>query len=630
MYECSLRDGRYRLSLPGFDLRGCRATIVGEGGKAHEPKWAVRKSDGASLTAEARDATGAWRLTISRARNAAGVDGFRVELSGRPRKGFAVTALVPFSLASMQADHVLAHGRSAGGCESVPLPVAKETKLEGWFQQMVTRGGVTLQLCQPLRQRNPTRMTCTAKGGTVRDLTVTTPFEHAGGKLNAEPLMIYADRDGHALMTAWADEFRESSKPMAPNKVGWNSWDYYRWTITEDEVLKNAEFIAADPVLRKHVKRIIIDDGWQYCYGEWDANSLFPHGMAWLARRLTRLGFEPGLWISPTIIEPHCRIAQWETDMLACGVSGLPCVAFECMLRYGFVLDPTQPKVQKWIEDLIARYAAMGYRYFKLDFLQQTLKAARFADASVPRGDIVRKVVEAARRGAGNRAAIMGCGYPFEAGTAFVDNARVSSDIHALWRSVRENAISIAGRFYSHNRFWINDPDFALCRGPETSNDPDLQRLKCCYIGVKPDTTEITWQKLVLSEMSLAEAQVLLSLVVVSGGAVNLSDDVTRLNAVGLDMIRRTVAAERGQGGVPLDLFSSELAAYWTQRLTRGARALMINWTDREQELSMDVAASEIEGRPLRDFWTDRPVAVTKGRLTKRLAPHSCLFVETR
>ena len=50
--------------------------------------------------------------------------------------------------------------------------------------------------------------------------------------------------------------------------------------------MKNAEFIANDPVLKQHVKRIIVDDGWQYCYGEWEANSLFPQGMKWLAGKI--------------------------------------------------------------------------------------------------------------------------------------------------------------------------------------------------------------------------------------------------------------------------------------------------------------------------------------------------------
>ena len=39
---------------------------------------------------------------------------------------------------------------------------------------------------------------------------------------------------------------KDFSRPPA---CGWNSWDYYRWTVTEEEVLRNAEFIASAPCL---------------------------------------------------------------------------------------------------------------------------------------------------------------------------------------------------------------------------------------------------------------------------------------------------------------------------------------------------------------------------------------------
>ena len=152
--------------------------------------------------------------------------------------------------------------------------------------------------------------------------------------------------------------------------AGWNSWDYYRWTITEEEVLKNAEFIAKDPVLSRHVKRIIVDDGWQYCYGEWEANSYFPSGMEYLAKELTKMGFEPGLWFAPAIAEPHSRIAQLDYDMLARSAGGQPCLAYECMRRFGFVLDPTVKKTEEFInreftdikqgEDYICGYFPIG------------------------------------------------------------------------------------------------------------------------------------------------------------------------------------------------------------------------------------------------------------------------------
>jgi hypothetical protein len=437
--------------------------------------------------------------------------------------------------------------------------------------------------------------------------------------------MLFADRDGHALMEAWAGEQGEVVKQPEAPVAGWNSWDYYRWTITEESVLKNAEFIAADPVLRRHVKRIIIDDGWSYCYGEWEANPLFPHGMKWLAGRLAKMGFEPGLWFCPSIVEPHSRIAQWDTDMLAKGRSGMPCLAFSCMQRFGFVLDPTVPKTRQWVHDLFDRYASMGFRYFKLDFLKPTLNAPVFADASVPRGRIVHMLVDAARQGMKGRAKLMGCGYDFHAGTALVDEVRTSSDIHARWDCIKENVGSIAARWWAQGRWWGNDPDFALARGPDTSDDPDLARLQACYVFVKPDAPRMPWHEFPLATMRLAEAQTLLSLVLISGGAVNLSDDLTKLNAAGLDLIRRTVSAERGGAGVALDLFSAEHPSCWTQPLREGRRVLLVNWSDESREL----AFPGIVDGAARDFWTGEPVRIRGGRLVRSLAPHACLLVET-
>ena len=611
-----LRRGQYTVKLPGFVLAGCETHVKCGDAPTDKVVWKSGSQTGNRLQLAGRTQSGQWTLAFSPATNARGVAGLRIEFAGHSKR--PVTELIPLFVKNVRADHLLIHGRSAGRCAAIPLPAARVEEFASYLQTMITRAGVTLQLGQPLLQDNPSHVSGVAGSRGICNLSVRTP---ATGR--AEPLLLYASADGHALMEAWAEDYRERTpQPVAP-VAGWNSWDYFRWTITEDDVLRNAEFIAADPVLRRHVKRIIIDDGWNYCYGEWDANPLFPHGMQWLAQRLTALGFEPGLWIAPAIIEPHARIAQWDMSMLAKGRSGLPCIAFECMGRRAFVLDPTVPEVQQWVTDLFDRYAAMGYRYFKLDFLKPLLNAPVFADASVPRGRIVRMLVEAARRGVKGRARLLGCGYDFFAGSAVVDEVRTSSDIHARWDCIKENVGSIAARWWSQGRLWENDPDFALCRGPETSDDPDLDRLRACLVFVRPEMTTVPLEPYVLSTMSLAEARTLLSLVLISGGAVNLSDDLTKLNAKGLDLVRRTVAAERGAAGIALDLFSTKHPRYWTQQLKHGQRILLINWDDRPRSLSLNVA-----GNQARDFWTDQPVTIRGGQLTCELKPHACRLVE--
>lgn len=629
-FSCRKGSRRLRIELPEMPLGGASSQIVKPDGSREDIVWTQtrRIRDGVVLRGVA--AGGNWTLRVSFETNARGVPGLRLEMAGTVRRGRAVAGLAPFVLPRLPVDHVLVHGRSAGGCRAFVAPNACEA-IESHCLLMVRRGESVLQIAQPLRQDHPSLITGRYKGAVLRDLAVTTPFasEEGVGRLAAEPVSLFAAADGHALMEAWAEaQATETPRPAPRPVAGWNSWDYFRWTVTEEAVLSNAEFIAADPVLGRHVKRVIIDDGWQYAYGEWEANPLFPHGMGWMARRLAKLGFEPGLWMAPGIVEPHARIAQWDPDMLACGASGLPCLCFNGMERQGFVLDPTIPKTRRWLHDLFSRHADMGFRYFKLDFLISVAKAPCYDDPSVPRGRLVKMLLEPVRQALNGRARIMGCGYDFHAGMDNVDEVRTSSDIHARWDSVCENVGSIAGRWWAQGRWWGNDPDFALARGPQTSDDPDLQRLKPCLVFVKPEATKAPAGDYVLATMNRVEARTLLGLVVISGGAVNLSDDLTKLNAEGLDLVRRTVAAPRGAAGVPLDLFRSQRPQQWIQRVGGGWRVLLVNWADEPREIALDLRAVGIDAERGIDFWTGTAVKLRGGVLSRALPPHASLLAE--
>ncbi|UKI31960.1 MAG: hypothetical protein L6W00_30460 [Lentisphaeria bacterium] len=147
------------------------------------------------------------------------------------------------------------------------------------------------------------------------------------------------------------------------------------------------------------------------------------------------MGFEPGLWVVPSIAEPHARISQYLPDeMMLLGKNGHACLAFSCMRRYGFVLDPTVEKSRNFIRNVFDRYAEMGYRYFKLNFLCSTLCAAQFHDRTVPGTDIVRmNRPVCGAEGINDRAMLLGCNYPYCAGNRYVSSVRVGADIHSIW-----------------------------------------------------------------------------------------------------------------------------------------------------------------------------------------------------
>lgn len=547
-----------------------------------------------------------------------------------------------YGVSFAKATHLFSHGRTMGGCRTCRLPAKafsvdpgeeEGNKFTSYFQTVVSFAGNKLHVAQPLRQSNISTMSGAIAGDVVADFAVTTRFEFpAAGLLKAEVATFEVVTDGFKALCDYGDENVEVRPPAEPQPVGWNSWDYYRWTISEEETLKNADFIASDPVLSKYVKRIIVDDGWQYCYGEWDANSLFPSGMPALARNLRKMGFTPGLWIAPLAAEPHSRIAQWDTDMLAMSEGGDPCLSFECMRRYGFIIDPTVEKSRKFWYDLFSRYADYGYGYFKIDFLMSLFSAPRFHDNTVPRGALLRKVLEPIAAAARGRATILGCGYGYEAGDDMIHMVRAGGDIHATWSNARNNAVAVAARAWASNRLWVTDPDFCVCRGPETAKDPDLGRLRCLYVFVKPGeltrgpAPDYPWSH-GLDTILAGEARCLLSVAIVNGGAINLSDKLYQLNDLGLDLVRRTVSAERGSAPVPVDLFESDVASKWIQKTPSGFRVLLVNWEDSPRELSLDYGALGYSATRARNFWTDETVECPGCVVRAALAPHSCLFL---
>jgi len=323
--------------------------------------------------------------------------------------------------------------------------------------------------------------------------------------------------------------------------------------------------------------------------------------------------FESGL-------EPHARIAQLEYEMLGCSEGGQPCLCFDCMRRKGFVLDPTVEKSRKFLRELFDRYSSMGYKYFKLDFLERTTDAPRFADESVPRSAILCKLMEPICEGVAGRAEIMGCNYAFMAGNRYVGYSRIGGDIHARWSSILANTPSVAGRFWMNKRLWVNDPDFALCRGKDTSSAEE--KLAPSFVFCTPESEYQEVFSRTLASTTYEEQKVLLSVALMAGGAINLSDDLTLLNEAGLDLARKVVAAQGGEAAKPLDLFEHALPQRWLQKLSHGGRFLLINWSEKSTVQKVNIP--EMPQRVC-DFWQGREIAAPH---EMELAPHSCLLLE--
>ena len=547
------RGGGFTVSCRPFVFRNVLPTVFLRGQEHPIDSWRITRRTSTEAVFSAANDCGKWTLVLT----LDAADRLTMHLSGKLKKVCEDIELRYFGGIGFPADHLLSQGIKMGGCRSLLLNSAARRDFEGYYQLLLRRGDAFLQLSYPLQSKFITSFSGTTGKNRVSELRAGSTIRNCSGRELELPPLSFRQGGGIDLMLDYAEENRTSGKEFRDMaSPGWNSWDYYRWTVTEDDVLENAEFIAADPVLSKHVRRIIVDDGWQYAYGEWEANSLFPHGMAYLAERIRTLGMEPGLWVAPTIFDLHSRIAQIHPEMLAGNACGLPAPCWEIMKRRVFLLDPTVEASQRYIRDLFEKMLGWGYGYFKLDFLGSLLFARSFTDRRVTQGELMDLSIGTAYRAVAGRAKLLGCNYLLGGGPQIADAVRVGSDVHAGWNNIKTNAVSVAARFWANKRLWVNDPDFALCRSEDTADDPEMRRLRPCMVFEDPDgKNPDSWcfdHVLVDDEVRRPQMEVLLSIALAAGGAVNLSDRMSRLNESGLDLARRTVAAESGDMGKAL------------------------------------------------------------------------------
>jgi len=299
-------------------------------------------------------------------------------------------------------------------------------------------------------------------------------------------------------------------------QAGWCSWYHFFHRVSEDDLLRNLDALAADRSAIP-VEVVQLDDGFQPAMGDWLRPSpRFPSGLAQLAGRIRDAGFRPGIWTAPFAASAESEVLSRHPDWT---------------LRHGdlplrgsynpewsedgwvYVLDPSQPAVLDHLTSTFAALVEMGFEYLKLDFLYMPAMLGRAADASLTRAQRLRVGLEAIRRGAGDAAFLLGCGCPFGPAVGIVDGMRIGPDVAPSWGvdqpvvipgleemlpSTRTALRSIFARQFLHRRVWLNDPDCLMVRGRDTA-------------------------------LSVDEAGSLATAIALSGGMVVFSDDVPLL-----------------------------------------------------------------------------------------------------
>ncbi len=394
---------------------------------------------------------------------------------------------------------------------------------------------------------------------------------------------------------------------------GWCSWYYSHEYISEDEVLRNAEF-AAHALKPYGLEYVQVDAGWFRNYGDWEGNQNFPHGMKWLAERIREYGLRAGLWLAPYCIAEGTEMFARHQDWLITDSAGKPKLCggglpgpqvgggygVPSLMKKIYGLDVTHPGAAGWLSDLFKKVADdWGYDFIKIDFVEWTiLSADRYRDSGVSKAAAYRKGFRIIRDAVGPTRHLLDCG-PMNHTVGLLDSARIEMDLPRLtWEqytaNFNSNAPAMAKRYYFNRKTWINDAD---------------------HLG--------------LALLTLPQSRAAASIIALSGGTMICGDRLVDLDPDRLEILRKVYPAY-GVAARPLDLFEADRPERFelSVRTTFAAWSVvaLFNYADATIEKTLPLNRLRLPGSRgyvAFEFWSQRLAGEFDRELKVRVEPQS-------
>ena len=445
----------------------------------------------------------------------------------------------------------------------------------------------------------------------------------AGASVDGEVLAVDLFDDCLAGLEAYAGACAKAHRIKLPAQVpsGYCTW-YHAGASNEKRLAELAAFAG------KHLRPfgfdfVQIDDGWQIGSRDFTAfgpKGRYAGGMKETAARIEAAGLTAGIWFIPFGWDPKCAALADHGDWFVHQPDG----KIYAVPWAGSCLDMSHPEARAFLRKVIGRITRdWGYKYIKIDGLWSGMAVALLYPSPAYRPDGIGRAVlhdpnktqvEAYRDGvrlvreaAGKDVFILGCNIAQNARTlggsiGLVDGMRIGHDISANWGSIRGCALPTSHFYFFHRSVWFNDPDCLMLRRP----------------------------------LTLDQARAWGSLIALSGQMNVVSEQLPKLPAEKLDVVKRTMPNHNGLGR-PIDLFENRLPQVWHYRAKRGGRPTdligLFNWSDAAParvgvELEqLGLPAGDKDRYVGFDYWENALVPPFTGRLRATLRPSSCRVV---
>jgi hypothetical protein len=422
--------------------------------------------------------------------------------------------------------------------------------------------------------------------------------------------------------TRGLDYYRPLDKSVSARApAGWCSWYIFYQDVREDQIVANTRWLAEN--LKKFgCQYVQIDDGWQGVgrgMGEnrdWYVTdkAKFPHGMKWLADAIRAEGFKPGIWLIPYTTSDAKRFHA-EPGLFLRRPDGSS--AFETRdPKTGkveidwcgqYAIDPTVPQGRKWFADLLRMISIdWGYDYVKIDgqggapgVYQRFCQ--RGANAQARPEEIYRATLAIMKSVMGRERILLNCGGQF-CSCGYCDAIRIGGDVGPDWQGMQPAiAATMSWLYTNHYCFWT-DPDVVCVRPP----------------------------------LTLDQARLWATLVGITGQLLMTSDDMPKLPAERVEIVRRLypVADIWPMDLYPLPgkprIFDLRVA---TPQAGQWDVVAVFNWSS-EQTAAVRLDPQDLgwdSGRYVfYDAWEKKLLDGGAGDLTVGLAPMSCKLIAAR
>jgi len=309
---------------------------------------------------------------------------------------------------------------------------------------------------------------------------------------------------------------------------GWCSWYFYYQEINEDEVKRNAAWIAEN--LKDYgAVYVQLDDGWQgtgHGLGEnrdWTTiDKRFPGGMDRLAGYIKTLGLKPGIWLAPHG-QSNEAIVKKTRGVFMLNLDG---TSASNTWEGKFLVDPSTAESQQYLKNLFSTLAGWGYEYFKIDGQPIVVREYRNKKSSMKNpvedtDELYRETLRSIRAAIGPDSYLLGCWVVPLEGVGIMNGSRIGADVLPNWDGFRFALRATMEYYFLHNIAWYTDPDVLVVRSP----------------------------------LPLEQAQAWATLEGLTGQSLLTSDRLTDLSAERVELLRRVYPAV---DIVPTDLFKSE------------------------------------------------------------------------